>query len=362
MKDLYPLQYEYDAYLYAGVTSIVHASPIVESPFSTIQHSPRVYTAGKIITAKDGHPIPMMKSLIPWPLSKMAIKNLVLQIEQDNSDLTDLETVFDGKTHHTKIVIDGVIPLGSPKLSPQKVARIIAASHQHNQPVYVHAAAPEDAYEAARSGADVLMHTPYQGKLDDKTLRLLSQTKTPVVSTAQIWEWMLRGKTKIPPIRPLERALMAAGTYTSLMSDWTDGIENYGKYGFTPSYVHKSIPQFHDNLIANIRAMDANNIVMVAGTDYGVPGLTPGASLIRELHVLNALGISSLKVLKMATSLPGSILEPQGPPLGVIKQGALAELILLSDNPVENLDAIDHVKMIFTQDKIITPIEATSSN
>jgi imidazolonepropionase-like amidohydrolase len=101
---------------------------------------------------------------------------------------------------------------------------------------------------------------------------------------------------------------------------------------------------------------------MLAGTDYGVPGLTPGASLIRELHVLNALGISNLKVLKMATSLPGSILEPQGPPLGVIKQGALAELILLSENPIENLGAIDHVEMIFTQGKIITPIEAASSN
>lgn len=361
IRDLYPLQYEYDAYLYAGVTSIVHASPIVESPFSTIKHGPRVYKTGKIITAKDGHPIPMMKSLIPWPMSMMAIKNLVLQIDPKGIDFKALEALFDGKAHHTKIVIDGVIPLGSPKLSPEKVAKIIAVSHQHGQPVYVHAAAPSDAYNAVLNGADVLMHPAYQGRFDDKMLKLLEQKQTPVVTTVQIWEWMIRGKTKNPPITPLERRLMAPGTYKSLMADWTEGIENYGKYGFTPSYVNKSMPQFHEDLIANIRAMQAHNILMVAGTDYGVPGLTPGASLIRELHVLSGLGMSNLKVLKMATSLPGKILEPTGPELGVIKQGALAEMILLSDNPVENLDAIDHVKIIFTQGNIITPIPLANS-
>jgi imidazolonepropionase-like amidohydrolase len=362
LKDLYPLQYEYDAYLYAGVTSIVHASPIVESPFSKIKHGPRVYKTGKIITAKDGHPIPMMKSLIPWPMSMMAIKNLVLQIDPNGIDFKALNALFDDKAHHTKIVIDGVIPLGSPKLSPEKVAKIIAVSHKHGQPVYVHAAAASDAYNAVLNGADVLMHPAYQGKFDDKMLKLLEQKQTPVVTTAQIWEWMIRGKTKKPPITPLERRLMAPGTYASLMADWTEGIENYGKYGFTPSYVNKSMPQFDENLLSNIRAMQANNILMIAGTDYGVPGLTPGASLIRELHYLNALGMSNLKVLKMATSLPGKILEPKGPALGVIKQGALAEMILLSDNPVENLDAIDHVKMIFTQGYIITPIPLAGSN
>ncbi len=116
------------------------------------------------------------------------------------------------------------------------------------------------------------------------------------------------------------------------------------------------MPQFHEDLIANIKAMQTHNIRMVAGTDYGVPGLTPGASLIRELHVLSDLGMSNLRVLKMATSLPGKILEPDGPALGVIKQGALAEMILVPDNPIENLDAIDHVKTVFTQGNVITPI------
>ncbi len=356
LKDLYPLQYEYDAYLYAGVTSIVLASPIVESPFNTARHGPRLYDTGRIITVKDGHPIPMMKSLIPWPLSMMAIKNLVLQIDPNGIDFKALNALFDGKAHHTKIVIDGVIPLDSPKLSPEKVAKIIAVSHQHGQPVYVHAAAASDAYEAVLNGADVLMHPAYQGVFDDEMLKLLEQKQTPVVTTAQIWEWMIRGKTKQPPLTPLERRLMAPGTYDSLMADWTDDIENYGKYGFTPSYVNKSMPQFHEDLIANIKAMQTHNIRMVAGTDYGVPGLTPGASLIRELHVLSDLGMSNLRVLKMATSLPGKILEPDGPALGVIKQGALAEMILVPDNPIENLDAIDHVKTVFTQGNVITPI------
>ncbi|MBV1934852.1 MAG: amidohydrolase family protein, partial [Parvibaculaceae bacterium] len=218
-----------------------------------------------------------------------------------------------------------------------------------------HTAHPDDAVAVAKLGADVLMHTPYQAELTDEDVRQLVAAGVPIVTTVQIWEWAQRGLTKKPPLTELEKRLMSTVTRATLEEDWTEYVADYETDDFSPEFLNETLPKFHRNLVANLKKLKAAGVPLLVGTDYGIPGLTPGASLIREMHMLRQFGFSSVEVLRMATSLPGRELEPTGPALGIVALGARAELILLPSNPLNNLSVIDHVDLVFSQGKVYQP-------
>jgi imidazolonepropionase-like amidohydrolase len=85
---------------------------------------------------------------------------------------------------------------------------------------------------------------------------------------------------------------------------------------------------------ALIGALDAAGARILAGTDAGY--LVPaGTSLHEELAELSAAGLTNEKVLAAATRSAGEYLVD--PTLGVINAGARADLLLVNENPLENL-------------------------
>jgi imidazolonepropionase-like amidohydrolase len=85
---------------------------------------------------------------------------------------------------------------------------------------------------------------------------------------------------------------------------------------------------------ALIGALDAAGARILAGTDAGY--LVPaGTSLHEELAELSAAGLTNEEVLAAATRSAGEYLGD--PTLGVINIGARADLLLVNENPLENL-------------------------
>ena len=83
---------------------------------------------------------------------------------------------------------------------------------------------------------------------------------------------------------------------------------------------------------------------MLAGTDGPViPGMVPGISLLRELEILQSLGMTTYEALQTATSNPGRFmaeLRPGVAPFGTVSVGTRADLLIVATNPLANLDAL----------------------
>jgi imidazolonepropionase-like amidohydrolase len=83
---------------------------------------------------------------------------------------------------------------------------------------------------------------------------------------------------------------------------------------------------------------------MLAGTDGpAIPGMIPGASLIRELEILQSLGMTPYQALQTATSNPGRFVaqfRPGATPFGTVAVGTRADLLIVASNPLANLDAL----------------------
>lgn len=89
-----------------------------------------------------------------------------------------------------------------------------------------------------------------------------------------------------------------------------------------------------DQRRALVTALDAAGARILAGTDAGY--LVPaGTSLHEEFAELSAAGLTNEEVLASATRSAGEYLGD--PSLGVIAAGARADLVLVNENPLENL-------------------------
>ena len=88
--------------------------------------------------------------------------------------------------------------------------------------------------------------------------------------------------------------------------------------------------------LANIRLLKEAGVVLLAGTDVGVPFQVPGFSLHVELERLIAAGLTPLGALQAATLNPARVLG-MSDSLGTVEAGKLADLVLLDANPLEDI-------------------------
>ena len=88
---------------------------------------------------------------------------------------------------------------------------------------------------------------------------------------------------------------------------------------------------------ALVGRMQNAGVPLMAGTDTGDPFTFPGLDLHRELRLLVDAGLTPLQALRAATITPAKYLDADES-LGTIAAGKLADLVLLSADPLENID------------------------
>lgn len=103
----------------------------------------------------------------------------------------------------------------------------------------------------------------------------------------------------------------------------------------------EALQAYFDPMLDRVRVLNDAGAGLLAGTDSSNPFVFPGFSLHEELELLVDAGLTPFEALQTATSNVGKFLgEPQ---LGRIEVGANANLVVLSDNP---LDDIRHTRDI----------------
>ncbi len=96
----------------------------------------------------------------------------------------------------------------------------------------------------------------------------------------------------------------------------------------------------------------------LAGSATDVWGTMPGISLHTELHLLSEIGLSNREVLAAATS---NFNEAFGWKTGIIKKGYRANLLILNDNPVDDLNHLVGIEHIVLNGEVIDRQELISS-
>lgn len=87
------------------------------------------------------------------------------------------------------------------------------------------------------------------------------------------------------------------------------------------------------------KVFQEEGVMLLTGTDSGIFTNIPGRSLIDELNLMIEAGLTPSQVLKAATINSASALG-LGNKLGKVKEGYIADLILVNNNPLNEVTAL----------------------
>jgi hypothetical protein len=135
-----------------------------------------------------------------------------------------------------------------------------------------------------------------------------------------------------------------------MQSKWI--VSNQYNKGTSPERVayFDSLVDFHIKLVKEFKNA---GVPMVAGTDSGTSGIVWGFSLHDELKLLVDAGLTTNEVLISATRLPAEWLEIDDK-IGTVEKGKFADLVLLDENPLKNINNTKKIAGVFVNGKWVS--------
>lgn len=187
-------------------------------------------------------------------------------------------------------------------LSEEELRAGVETAHDWGKMVACHSRAAESVKRAVRTGVDCIYHCDFA---DEEALDMLEAVKDRVV---------------IGPAFGLVHNSVFEGDVVGLTKAVAERMGLPRKLEFT---------------IATYHEMRKRGMRVVIGGDYGFT-ITPMGQNARDIgHFVKFFGYSPAEALKCATAVGGDLMGLKGE-LGVLREGALADMLLVDGNPLED--------------------------
>lgn len=209
-----------------------------------------------------------------------------------------------------------------PTITHAQAKQAIDAAHAGKRLAVVHVSRLRDGTAAIEAGADGLVHI-FGEPADAAFVAAAKRHKAFVIPTLSVLGTMAQ-----------------AGEGAKLVDDgklspWlTKEQRDSLKATFGAGDPH---PAVLADAIANVRALHAAGVDVLAGTDAGNPGTGHGVSMHGELELLTRAGLSPSEALAAATSVPARRFDLAD--RGRIAPGLRADLVLVEGDPTTDIRA-----------------------
>ena len=270
---------------------------------------PRMFVAGGIFTAPGGHPASWVCENESNDFCRNAINAEAGDVDSARERVRRYADDGDG-VDFVKITYDGLI--APPKLEPAVVEAIIDEAHLQRIRALAHVLDVRDVADVVNWGIDGFVHPP--AVMEDTAGEFLSAIG--------------------------ERQLPLSITFGTFEYDiLRRGEENVSEEELADYHITRN------NVIA---ALELGALPV-----YGSDAIEEHPSLAREM-VLGALvssGLSPAEVLQAATRNPARLLGREN--LGTIREGNVADILIVRGNPLENLDDLSNVAIVIKDGEIV---------
>lgn len=201
-----------------------------------------------------------------------------------------------------------------PGPDQESLNALVEHAHRHDKLVVAHAVSLIATRMAQTAGVDVITHSPLDGVMDAQ----------------EVVQFLEGRRISVPTLTMMKGAAER-------------------KYGDLEN-CRKSVAALHHTGVPILAGTDANRAP-------GVPANVPhGVSIHEELELLQSCGLSTVEVLRAATCLPAKYFGLHD--RGSIQPGYRADLVLLGENPIENIQATRSIQRVWLAGQEYTPRQA----
>jgi imidazolonepropionase-like amidohydrolase len=321
-------------YLYHGITSIsdtgvsiIHREGLERLKREGKLISPRIFEAGPTLTAVGGHPIPVNRGL-----GREIDTRTLTQIEGPEDAVQQVQRyVSELQVDTIKAILESGGDLHYPRMTLETYKALVDEAHRQGMKVYTHASQLSDVRDALAGGVDLIAHGFAEELTPDSDIaQMIVQQKVswlPDINNAEssvkifdhpeIWEDPTLLKS-VPAV------------YIEMAHDPKVLARLEGRLERS-----RRSHQMRMRTVKVLYDMGANILV---GTDStGAPHrMFYGWDIHRELeHLVNA-GMKPMDVIVAASRKAAEYLG-QEKELGTVEEGKIADLLILSGNPLEDI-------------------------
>src|SRR6184192_3524526 len=327
-------------YLRSGITSVVDVGgPFwnfeVRKTANATAKAPRVAVAGPLISSVSRPQLDLGDPPIVKIDTPDQAREFVRKLAAQNPDLVKIWYIVD-KDHP----VDSFRPI---------VRATVEESHARKLRVAVHATELETARAALEEGADVLVHSVIDKKVDDAFVKLLKDRHTILCPTLVVFERY--GRTFANKLNLTSEGKAWGNPEVIATLDVTkipqDQLPERIKTALAdPNAALDRIKKVYDVALKNLKTLEDAGITIAAGTDAGNIGTIHGPALFREFQLMKEAGLTPMQILQCTTANAAQLFGGEiGTHIGKIEKGNFADIVILRSNP---LDDIAHASDIDT--------------
>lgn len=194
----------------------------------------------------------------------------------------------------------------------EEIQAVVDEANMVGLPVWSHAEGYEGALNSCKAGVSAIIHGQ---ELNEECLEIMKEKDISFCPTLQFfYEWF---SVYEPPYRPI--------------------LDKYPGQTVAEKELNR--------IIDNLQNANKKGIRITVGSDSFCSSLTPyGRYAITEIYTLNKAGLTEMEAILAATK-NGAVMLKIDNITGTLEEGKFADLLVLSDNPLEDIHNIDVEKM-----------------
>lgn len=235
------------------------------------------------------------------------------------------------------------------------IKAIMEESHLNKIPVAVHATELETARLAVQSGADILVHSIRDKKVDKSFLQLLKNNRVtyiPTLTVGRNYDEVLSQNIKLTKTDFELSHPHPLGTLQDLKHLPKEDL---------PAWVRRlmsnPLPSDSDEkeiMNYNLKKVIAAGVNVVTGTDAGNIGTLHASSYYEEIQAMSDAGLSLLEILQACTVNAANMINSDEK-WGSVEPGHKASFLLLNANPLKNIHNFSGIHLMVHNGKLIDP-------
>ncbi len=310
----------YRAYLCSGITGVLDAGGYpwtwrLERQAENDPWAPHVEAAGPHLSTLD-HPLnlPGERQFL-YLEDEASVLEAVAYHADSGSDLVKLWYIPDSKRDEQTLA--------------SLVKLVSTETHKRGMRLLVHASGVAEAREAVWAGADVLVHSIIDRRLDDDLVRQMFEDGTIYIPTLTVAEGFVEvqagafgGRYPLDCVDPGTRAKLRQTV--SLVGEGSDPVRI--------QQARAQVDRLRRVASTNLLQLHQAGVPIALGTDAGNPMTLHGPSVYAEMEAMQEVGLLPMDVLVAATRNGAQAMGRQRD-LGTVEAGKVADLLVLDADP-----------------------------
>jgi imidazolonepropionase-like amidohydrolase len=339
-------------YLQTGITTVIDPGSTFRfleqrNSFLNKAYSPTIFMSGPLITTYEPNVYKGLKNDEPF--------NLITNVDEARASV---QRQIPFNPDFIKIWF-----ITGPKKSVQDsvtkflpfVKAAIDEAHKNNLRVAIHATERIAAEQAVMNGCDYLVHSVEDEIISQDFINLLLKNKVTICPTLIVNDNYIKtylqdnsfDSYELSHSNPFPLGSLSALKY---LSDTT----LFNKYNNKRSRMISYLSHKDSIMHVNLKKMTDAGVIIATGTDAGNIGTLHATSYYNELKAMKESGMNNFSILQ-ASTLNGAKAVGKENEFGSIKIGKKANLILLNENPIDDLENLKMINLIINKGVIIKP-------